>query len=214
MRNPGGRAWPLVAGLLSAASAAPANAEARMGILGGASFSTFQTSPQEEGLDFGTRTGLVAGAVVDVGLGRRLTLRLEPAYAQRGSELVLLLFGEESRGTLKLEYLELPVLLKVGLGSGRIQPYLIGGPTLAYKLSAKTQAEGESEDVSESFQRWDFGIAAGGGLEFPAGSARVFLEGRYNFGLMNTTAGEDAKDFSSKNRGPQVVVGVTFALGR
>ena len=214
MRNPSGPAWSLVAGLLCAASAAPANAATRVGIQGGGSFSTFQTSPQEEGVDFGTRTGLVVGAVVDLGLGRRLTLRLEPAYAQRGSELVLRLFGEESRGKLKLEYVELPVLLKVGLSGGRIQPYLIGGPTLAYRLSAKTQAEAESEDVSESFQRWDFGIAAGGGLEFPAGSASVFLEGRYNFGLTNTTAGEGAADFSAKNRGPQVVAGVTFAVGR
>ncbi len=213
MRNPSGRAWSLVAVLLCAASAAPANAETRVGIQAGASFSTFQTSPQEEGVDFGTRTGLVAGTVVDLGLGRRLTLRLEPAYAQRGSELVIRLFGEESRGKLKLEYVELPVLLRVGLGGGRIQPYLIGGPTVAYRLSAKTQTGAESEDVSEFFQRWDFGIAAGGGLEFPAGSARVFLEGRYNFGLTNTTAGEDAADFSAKNRGPQAVAGVTFAVG-
>ena len=62
MRNPRGPAWSLAAGLLCAASVAPANAETRVGLQGGGNFSTFQTSPKEEGVDFGTNTTAGEGA--------------------------------------------------------------------------------------------------------------------------------------------------------
>ena len=67
----------------------------------------------------------------------------------------------------------------------------------------------KEEDTKESFKDWDFGLTLGGGLEF-GDRIRGFVEGRYTWGLANVAG--DSDDFTVKNRGWQVLAGLTFGL--
>ncbi len=71
---------------------APVAAENRIGILGGVNLATFHETPAEEGL-LSTRTLFEAGAVADVGLGGNLSIRFEPMFLVKGSDVSFALFG-------------------------------------------------------------------------------------------------------------------------
>ena len=98
---------------------------------------------------------------------------------------------------------------------GATRPYLILGPSVGYRVSAKTKNEitGEEEDADDdNIEKWDLGVAAGGGLTVPVGRATVFVESRYTWGLMDLDKQEE--DVTLKNRGVQILAGLTFPIGR
>ena len=196
----------------------PVAAETRIGVLGGINLATLHETPAEEGL-FSNRTLFEAGAVADVGLGGSFSLRFEPAYLVKGSDVTFALFGPQPsapNGGLRLSYVELPVLLRLSLGAGSVRPYLLAGPTVGYLVSAKSQdfSTGEEMDVLETFNRIDAGVSFGGGFSVPAGRTLVFFEGRYSLGLKNILKdSEDTAGGTLKSRGVQIAAGVTFRLG-
>ena len=199
--------------------AIPARAEVRVGVLAGANVAKLQSSEEDPDVTLSSKTFLAAGLVVDVGLTKRVSLVLEPMYIQKGGKLELRnFFGEDVAASLRFSYIELPVLLKVSKSTGRVRPYLLLGPSVGYRTSVKTKDEvtGEEEspdDANEIFEKWDFGVGAGGGLSFNVGRSTVFAEGRYTWGLARVNKDED-DDASIKHRGVQVLVGFTFPLGR
>jgi outer membrane protein with beta-barrel domain len=89
------------------------------------------------------------------------------------------------------------------------------GPSVGYRVDAKIKDEvtGEEEDADENdIEKWDLGVAAGGGLTVPVGRATVFVESRYTWGLVDLD--KEDEDTKLKNRGVQVLAGVTFPVGR
>jgi hypothetical protein len=204
--------------LCGLALAAPVAAESRIGILGGVNFATLHEAPAEEGL-FSTRSLFEAGAVVDLGIGGRFSLRFEPMFLVKGSDVSFALSGpppSAPNGALRLSYVELPVLLRVSFGTGSFRPYLLTGPTVGYLTNAKAQdlASGQEMDVLDTFKRTDVGASFGGGFSVPLGGARVFLEGRYSLGFKNILKETpDTAGSTLKTRGVQVAAGVTFRLG-
>jgi len=198
------------------AVAATAQAETRVGVVGGLSLARMHMSPEDPTGSFETLTGFAGGAVPEVDLSRHLSLSLEPMYVRKGSDFRIepddFLFDQGFAGSLRVDYLELPALLKVKLGDGSVRPYLLGGPTAAYRLSAKASSMGETEDSKELFKKWDFGVSAGAGLAFPVGAASAFVEARYGLGLVNVGE-ETSENESVKNRGVLVLAGVSFPVG-
>lgn len=215
MRVPFLRAAALTAAV-SSFLAGEARAEVRAGIFAGVSLFEWKVA-DEAGVTFGSRTGFGAGAVLDLGLGKRVSLRLEPGYVEKGTEITFeadgFLFDERTTGNLRESYVELPALLTVRLATGGVRPYLLAGPTAAYLTSARVSAD-EAEDVSEQFEKWDFGVAAGAGIEFGSGRGQGFVEARYTWGLTRIIADPEEGDPELKNRGLQVLAGVTFSLGK
>jgi hypothetical protein len=206
----------LLGTLFVLALTAPVNAETTIGAFGGVNLATLHEAPSEQGLAFSTKGLPEAGAVVDVTLGRRLSLRLEPMFLQKGSGISVNLFGTPSTATLRLSYLELPALLSLTLGAGPVRPYVMAGPTVGYLMSAKgtNDATGKETDVLKQYKRTDFGVSFGGGVRVPAGGAVVFVEGRYSMGLTNLPKDTgSAPGLTLKNRGVQVGLGVSFRLG-
>lgn len=203
--------WALVCGL---ALAAPLGAETHIGVLAGVSLAKLSLTPAEPGGEFSTRAGLAAGAVVDVGLGKSVSLRIEPIYIEKGSNVRIDIFGP-STGDLKLSYVEVPLLVKFSLGSGGARPYLLAGPTASYLLRAKgfSDESGETTDILDVFKRADVGVSFGAGVRMPAGHAAVFVEGRYTLGLKDIQKDKAESDPTLKNRSVAIAVGVTFPLG-
>ncbi len=99
------------------------------------------------------------------------------------------------------------------MASGDVRPYVAGGGTVGYLRRARVaSADGTTdEDAKEFYKDWDFGLTVGGGLEF-GHRIRGFVEGRYTWGLASVNEPEEDEDFSLKNRGWQVLAGLTFGF--
>jgi len=229
--------WVGVLAVSVIAGAAHARAETRVGILGGADMTTLhqgEVLPTPgihcDGFQYRRATQFAAGGVVELGWRGNLALRLEPMYAAKGSKYPdpVCYFPEPpghvptptptKENDLRLSYLELPVLLAVYAGRGRLGPYFVGGPIVGYLAGARVRRNGQEQDVHGLLNRWALGIAVGGGLRFTTGRAAVFVEGRYQLGLLGVGASGSYRPVSpqyasSRARGPQILAGITCGVG-
>jgi hypothetical protein len=193
---------------------AVARSETRLGAFAGpSSFSQVYSVEASDLPTLDSRSGFAAGLVVDVAVGRRLRIVVAPGWVSKGATLVSGFLPEEYfPAERRLGYVEVPVLLRVGAGTGAVRPYLTAGPSLGY-LARQTifrENEGIERDLGGLYARWDFGLSGGGGVELGSGDTRVFLEARYTWGLANVAAA--GRDAATRNRGWQALVGVTLSI--
>ena len=195
-----------VGAILLAVSAAPLAAQDRgLGVTGGVLFATQQIDGESDPPALGTRVGAVGGAFYTLPLGSWLAAQIEGLYAMKGATLDVL--GINS--TVKIDYVEVPILARVRLGSGRRHYHVDGGIAPAFRVRARaaTAFSGATEelDIASSVERVDLGVAGGGGVVFGAFS----IDARYTFGLRDIDA--DKSDSSrTKNRALAVTAGYRF----
>lgn len=157
-----------------------------------------------------SRTGLMIGGFVDIGVSRIISIRPSVRYVMKG-------FSTTSNGitfTEKLSYLEMPMLLKASIPLHRVKPYFTAGPTLGILLSASEEVTNgvqvQTGDASSIFETIDFGLYFGGGLEFHVASGTdIFTGFGYSLGLTNVSK---VPTFEGKNNGIQVTGGIKFGL--
>ncbi|MBN1272938.1 MAG: PorT family protein [Candidatus Aminicenantes bacterium] len=206
-----------------------------VGIIGGLNFADMHF-PHHQGSEDQRISALLrfgAGAVLDIRLSNNFFVRLEPMYLQKGGKI------EEGNdpfnqpeGRITSSSIEIPLLMKYTFGNN-IQPYLIGGPTLAYNLKSDIDFDliglkfkGNLKDITKTF---DLGLTWGLGLQVPVGFGTFFLEGRYTFGLINqrksgiTTLSSngfhfdlysDKEEDKYTKRGFQILAGVLISIGK
>jgi hypothetical protein len=218
-----------VAAILVLFFSMPASAQHRIGVIGGLNVAEFAVEVKEPTVKYATKTVFGIGGVVDLRLSENFSLYLQPMYLQKGARVTDTVDNIEFPFTYA--FLELPVFLKAEFGSA-VRPYIMAGPTVGYLLSADVEGEysgltfkGDLKEVTESI---DFGLGFGAGLRYPISTVSIFVEGRYSLGLLNMQKGgtfelsagpivEEItwdKDVDAyKNRGIQIMAGVTFALG-
>lgn len=205
------RSWilPTLAAVALAAAPAAAEAQSGFGIVGGVNFATL--SGDGAG-DAGHRTGLVLGGFAAIPLGNVLTFRPEVVYTQKGATYELA--GVE-RG-LQLDYIEIPILLRIGVPVG-MGLHALAGPTMAFELSCSSEVEGGGVDLSgdcdDDEERKSFlvGGQVGAGVDLPLGATVLSLDGRYTFDLESFP--ENEADERS-HRVWSVTASVGFPVGR
>ena len=178
--------------------------EVGFGVKGGFNLSTIAFDPSD--VEWGTRFGVVAGGFVALPLNSRLTIQPEGLFSQKGGTAEI----DDIEASIRLTYLEVPVLAKYAVWTGGGRSFsLFGGPSMAFNLSSDTSATVGGEeidvDIDEDVETFDFGIAAG--LEYAIG--RFSIDARYTFGLTNLNAAED-DDTILKNRALSVMAGWRF----
>jgi hypothetical protein len=92
--------------------------------------------------------------------------------------------------TFTLDYIEIPLLIKLNLGrSRRVAPYIYGGTYLGVNIgsSAKT---GELEVDVQEFDETDYGFTVGAGLNI----SLLNIEARYEGGLTEISENSDARN--------------------
>ena len=125
--------------------------------------------------------------------------------------------------------LEIPVMLKISLGQGTTQPYLIAGHTMGFKLGDvkfvidKYTVDGEDithlipDDQKEEkldAKSTEFGVSFGAGVMFPISNNQLFIQGGYSLGLTNMAEETDGDEVVNvKTSGIQFKVGILFSLG-
>ena len=172
-----------------------ATAQTTFGIKGGLSFATLSNKHP----DWKSRTGFAAGIALDMRAGP-IGIQPELLYVQKG----VAGDGSPSSDAPRLDYAEIPVLLKLTLPVPVVQPFVYAGPSIGLRLSCKV---GEAACAGGLVKSTDFGAALGGGIRL-GGAKGLTLEGRYMWGLKdihNVTAGVE-----TRTRTFLVLAGVTF----
>lgn len=156
-------------------------------------------------------TGFAGGGFIRFGSGM-LGLQPELLSVTKGTNVV----DTNDDIELRLEYVEIPVLVHVGLMQGSaFAPYLFAGPTIALEAGCSARENGVSRDCGDAdvFSRntTDFGATGGGGFAFLAGPGALLVEARYTYGFTNINAGSGPE---AKNRATLLMAGYSIPLGR
>jgi hypothetical protein len=176
--------------------------------------------------------GFAFGVGYRIGFGELISLQPELLFIQKGWKNEYGFddgFGyfERYTETVKLNYLELPILLRIAFGPDNLKIHINAGPSIGFGINGKYDAEYEygypgsissfPSDGDVKFEdspgnevdlfipnRTEFGAQVGGGVTL---FDKVMIDVRYGLGL--TDLYDDAK---SKNRVLQFTVGAPIRL--
>ncbi|RPI18957.1 MAG: PorT family protein [Ignavibacteriae bacterium] len=183
----------------------------KMGIEGGMNLSNSSFTPD---IQSSSRTGMMFGTFAEIKVSPILSIKPGVRYIMKG-------FSVTNNGGLpnnfKVNYIEVPALLKVTFPVSSVKPYLEAGPTLSLRVSANeeinlgNQQPSQDVDVSQLFESTDIGLYFGGGMDFRIGSStEMFTSIGYGLGLSNTLS--SATTLTAKNNGIRITTGVKFDL--
>lgn len=181
-----------------------------LGVEAGINIASLSATPD---FSYTTRTGLIFGANLDMGFGQYISVQPGLRFVMRGAG------GSDGAGgsfAIKLNYFEIPVLLKVTFPLTEVKPFLFAGPVLGINMSANqdnTPQGGTSTttDVSQFISGSDFSILFGGGVAFKVTpKVDLFASFGYQLGLSNILKNNTATTL--KNNGILLTAGANFHL--
>ena len=156
--------------------------------------------------DVESRAGFHAGIVAEFKVAPNFSIQPELLYSQQGFKYDLAEDGFIVATTLKLDYLNLPVLAKYYV----IEGFSIeAGPQFGYRLSSKLKYEASGignyeADFEDETNEVDFSLVGGLAYDLPIG---LFFQARYTAGLSKINNDNDG---STKNGVFQASVGYKF----
>lgn len=190
-----------------------------------------QAAAQESGVRAGLSVSRLSGSAAEfwngdltaTTFGGHIRFRLGPVAVQpellvatRGASVNMPPEAPRDQEQLRLEYIEVPVLLVLPVRLGRAELFLQTGPALMLESRCRwvVREQGlrstfscEPTPARQVFARtaFDYGVVAGGGASYPIGSGRLQLEARHTRGMRNIHRG--AGDLDAYNRTYSVLLG-------
>ena len=137
-----------------------------------------------------SRFGLAAGAEFEYQATDLLSISFGAMYSMQGMKAS----SDEGNATLKLDYVNIPILANV---------YVVKG--LAVKVGVQPGFMIDKDDAGDAVKTFDFSIPVGLSYEY----ANVVLDARYNWGVTKVA---DLGDNSPKNSVFQITLGYKFDL--
>ncbi len=148
--------------------------------------------------------GFVGNIFVEHSIILNLKARFGIGVVMGGSDTEMPIDGVSTTYETRTVYLDFPLLAKYSIfGFGHHSFYALGGVNFGYLLSAKTN----DVDMMDNLKKFDMGLLGGVGISMPVSSHTIFMEAKYNFGLVNTS---DLEGEELKNRGIWLTAGFTF----
>jgi opacity protein-like surface antigen len=181
------------AAALTLGLATQARAQTEIGVKAGLTFATISESNLSP--NFENKTGFVAGVHFGFPLGKNFMLQPEALITQQGAGVA------NTDDEISLNYLTIPLNLRLNFGSGNVRPFILAGPYAAFKLSCDID-DTFDDDCDNDISGTDWGFDFGGGIKF----SKIFIEARYNLGLQDVSSLE----LDSKQRVFMVMVGFAF----
>ncbi|HEX2168375.1 MAG TPA: porin family protein [Longimicrobiales bacterium] len=146
----------------------------------------------------------------------RIAIQPELQMVSRGASAS----GSTTDDKMRLDYMEVPVMIVVPVAIGSFEPYVFGGPMLSLETRCrltlerddlKTTLDCDDGSIENSFDRTviDYGASAGLGVSHRIGSGRILLEGRYTWGLRDIY---DGIDESIEVRNRSAVISIGYAI--
>ncbi len=205
-----------------------ANAQVNFGVKGGVTYTTFnvplpnRNSNAYEGRESYHIQGFAGGLFMNFTVPFfPVSIQPELLYVEKGAEsAVEEKFDRESstREITLLKYLEIPVLAKFTIPiSLPVQPNVFIGSVYSYLVDSKDTIyyiDGTTFAEKPQFEKNDFGITVGGGIDFNVVTTKLTLDARYTYGLTdiykNSLTTIQIGDPTIKNRAWMVMLGVGF----
>ena len=191
-----------------------ASAQAAIGLRAGLNVSDFSGDDAPENTD--PRLGFSGGLFATIPVGASgLYVQPEVIYTQKGVQSGD--DGSGESGTLKLDYIEVPVLLgyAVPVTPSGLMLGAYAGPAVAFKAGESLEFNSElGEGIgsgsidSDLFRDVDLGAAVG----VTVGAGPFAVDGRYTFGLANALDTEDGD--LSEVRNNVFTIAATYRFGR
>lgn len=171
-------------------------------------------------------TGATAGFHMEVPLSSGLVFRPELNYTEKGFRVkegfefdlwnIPVPVGVEA--ITRVQYLEMPLLLKYTLTEGPVRPYLFGGPHLSYAVDGQVDlkahlildfniASFDLDMTDNLYNQFEVGGIAGAGLAFDAGKATMFIQGSYQQGFTDMLD-DPIVDIRLRNSGFNLTAGI------
>lgn len=185
--------------VLTLAAAAPASAQLEFGLKGGASFGNISNKGLLPG-NLKTRTGWAAGA--SLGFRARLIgVGGEVLFAKRGLK-------SDGTGDLKLDYVDIPVYLKIQAPTPGISPFGYLGPQVSFEVTCKVD---NVDCANGNRSKTDYAGVVGAGVKFGNESGVGFTaEARYIYGLKDLKLSTVTTSESFKTRSFLILGGIVF----
>lgn len=210
--------WRLLVLVLVVGVVRPAGAQVAVGVTGGVILSDLSGDAPPKA-SFGTRPGFAVGIIGELEVAEDVIVSLQPMYLQRGTKIAFEVEGEEEPRDsldLRLDYLTIPILLKVVTGSGRT--YVTGGLDLGFLLDATLTATNEKLNLSDTLKSIDLAAEFGFGVVFPIGRPRLTVEARYLQSILNIAKPEENPEAVSlplrfRSSGFQFLAGFLIPFG-
>lgn len=176
------------------------SAQIQFGLKAGVNISNLNGS---DAGDLDSRTGFLGGGFVTFDFGGMFSLQPEAFYSMKGAKGTDVLDGQSVTATLKLDYIEIPVLIKLNIplaGASPVRPSIFAGPAFDIKVASKVEVESGGQSASadlENVSSTDFGLVFGGALGFDVSGHELGLDVRYTLGF--TTIDDSGYDADIKN---------------
>jgi hypothetical protein len=203
-----------------------------VGVRGGINLANIAFEDEDYlGIEPERRLSLDFGLLFNIGISENFSIQPEIHYMQKGyrSEFEEMIFQEtvSTDQNVLINYLEIPVLAKVGLGNETVQLMINAGPSLGYALNGRTEIEIDAfgmkekeeeyidlgDEENEDFNRLDFSLLFGAGIGFNTGPATIFVDARYLLGLTDLDDSGDEDIPAARNRGLGFGLGVLIPIG-
>ena len=163
-----------------------------------------------------SRQGAVTGVYLHLPVNRMASVRPEILFSLKGGRTLALVNGTTYEVDIELAYLELPLLVRLTLPSGRFRPAVFGGPSAGLQIGCDFQIGPLNSPADSSrltcgerdisgVREWDFGWIAGAAVEMHLPRTTLALQGRYSSGFRSVLENVDLR-----NRGVAVLFGLTF----
>ncbi|HEX8017209.1 MAG TPA: porin family protein [Flavobacterium sp.] len=170
------------------------NVTPEFGIKGGLNMSNLYTDDAD---DENVLFGFNAGVYATLPVSDFVAIQPELLFTTRGSELEYNNALIEGNAKFKLNYIELPLLVRINLTKNF---NIHAGGYASYLVSSKVTGDGsfnfEEEFDTDNFNKFDAGLAAGVGVDFNPISIGL----RYNYGLTTIVKdGDDSSDLKNSN---------------
>ncbi len=155
--------------------------------------------------------GLCGGLFLDYELTEGFSLQPEILYSEKGA-IYKYGYGET---IIALNYLEIPLLMKVSFMEGNLKPAILVGPSCGILLRAKRKVENSvipslsgEFDATDEVKRFDFGWALEVGCEYFTGWGSISLGVR---SVKSVVSNDDSgRDLNLRNRVFSVLAGVSI----
>jgi hypothetical protein len=230
-----------------------------VGVKGGISIPQLSGGDANElSRDFKSRTALNFGGFVDIGVTENFSIQPEINFAGQGGKRVgvqpitepipglpplppgTFLYGD-FKNTAKLNYVEVPILLKYKFGkNGKRRFYVNGGPFYGKLVSAETITSGSSTvyldregqmpillppngdplppisfdattDIKNDVNGNNFGFTGGAGYEIPFGKNYLVFDARVSRGIISIQK-DTAANGNSKTGNLVISIGYAFGV--
>jgi len=184
----------LVVGVFALLMALPQTSAAgiKFGLKGGASVANVN-GDWTEALSDMSSIGFCGGIFLELNFGKILTIQPEVLYTMKGADT-----GD---GKLKLDYIEIPILLKVRIPLGSVHPFVFAGPAFGYNLKALVEGV-EIGDMPAT----DYSAVIGAGLQL---GRSIHIDGRYTKSLQKLAI-PDLDTIDLKNGVLSATLGLAF----